>query len=156
MRWLLLDRIDEVRPGEGATGWKCVAMAEDYLEWHFPERPIVPGVLVLEACVQLAGWLEAASSEFARWFLLDRVTSGRWYGFCAPGDRIDLDVKAVPCADPDRRAYRAECRVGGERRASIDFEGRVVPLATLEARDRAERAYAVLRPPVAPPARGRP
>ena len=145
MRFLLLDRILDVRPGEGASGWKNVALSEDYLEWHFPDRPIMPGALVLEAFAQLAGWCEAASSGFERWFLLDRVVAARWYGLSTPGDRIELEIHVVPCADPERRAFRGESRVGGERRAAVEFEGRVVPLETLDARDRAERAYRTLR-----------
>ncbi len=70
MRFLLVDRIDDVEKDRSIRGSKLAAMSEDYFEWHFPERPIVPGVLILEACAQLAGWLEAASSDFERWFLI--------------------------------------------------------------------------------------
>ena len=66
MRFLLLDRIEEVVPGQSVRGWKNASMTEDYFEWHFPERPIVPGVLVLESFVQLAGWAEAASPNSPR------------------------------------------------------------------------------------------
>jgi 3-hydroxyacyl-[acyl-carrier-protein] dehydratase len=145
VRFLLLDRIDEVVPGASARGRKCAAMSEDYFEWHFPERPIVPGVLVLESFAQLAGWLEAASSSFSRWALLDRVVAGRWYGFCVPGDVVELSLTVVPSADPARRAYRGEATVGGERRASVEFEAVAVPLEGLEARERAERTFALLR-----------
>jgi len=144
MRYLLVDRVGEVEADKRIVGWKNVAMSEDYLEWHFPERPIVPGMLVLEAFAQLAGWLEAASSSFERWVLLDRVSSARYYGFSVPGDRIELRLERVPHADEGRRAYRGESVVGGERRAAVEFEATVVPLETLEARARAEAAYQVL------------
>lgn len=145
MRYLFVDRIEDVVPGERARGWKNVSMTEDYLEWHFPEQPIVPGTLVLEAFAQLAGWLEAASSGFTRWFLLDRVASARYFGAALPGDRIDLVVTAVKTDDPARRAYQAESHVGGERRALVEFEGRAVVLEDLDSRERMERAFGRLR-----------
>lgn len=152
MRFLFVDRIEEVVPGTRARGWKNVAMTEDYLEWHFPGQPVVPGTLVLEAFAQLAGWLEAASSGFTRWFLLDRVVSARYFGAALPGDRIDLVVTSVGTGDPDRRAFQAESHVGGERRALVEFEGRAVPLADLDVAEQVERAYERLRGTV--PGRG--
>jgi len=145
MRFLLIDHIEEIVPGQSARGWKNAAMSEDYFEWHFPERPIVPGMLVLEACVQLAGWTEAAGSDFQHWILLDRVKAARYYAFAGPGDRIDLALESVPCEDPERRAFKAESSVGGERSAVIEFEGRVVSLGDLENTDRARRMFASLR-----------
>ena len=143
MRYLLVDRIERVEAASIA-GWKNVAMSEDYLEWHFPGQPIVPGTVVLEAFVQLAGWLEASASDFQRWVLLDRVASARYFGFAVPGDRIELRIEAVAAADPARRSYRGESRVGGDVRASVEFEGVVVALDALEDRERARRAFETL------------
>ncbi|HBD06910.1 MAG TPA: beta-hydroxyacyl-ACP dehydratase, partial [Syntrophobacteraceae bacterium] len=64
MRYLLVDRITDWKAGESITGIKNVAMSEDFLEFHFAGNPVMPGVLALEALMQLTGWLEAASSEF--------------------------------------------------------------------------------------------
>jgi 3-hydroxyacyl-[acyl-carrier-protein] dehydratase len=145
VRYLLVDRIGEPREGAPMTGWKNVAMSEDYLEWHFPEQPIVPGVLVLESLVQLAGWHEAALSGFTRWFLLDVVHSARYYGFAVPGDRLELSLEPLPAPADGRRAWRGESKVGGERRAVVEFEGATVALESLESRATVERAYQVLR-----------
>lgn len=145
MRYLLVDRIDRVEAGRLVSGWKNVAMSEDYLEWHFPDRPILPGSLVLEAFSQLAGWLEASTSGFASWILVDRVTSVRVFGFAVPGDRLDLEVEVLPGSDPARRVYRGESKVGGERRSLVEFEGVVVPLADLEDAARAERTFRSLK-----------
>jgi 3-hydroxyacyl-[acyl-carrier-protein] dehydratase len=144
MRYLLVDRIVEVVPGTRIVGWKNVAMSEDFLEWHFPEQPIVPGMLVLEAFAQLAGWLEAVSSGFERWVHMDRVLSARCYGFSVPGDRLELTVQAVATTDPTRRTLEGEARVEGERRASAQLEAVVAPLETIDARERVERAYRAL------------
>ena len=145
MRWLLIDRIDALVPGTSAKARKNVAMTEAYLEWHFPEQPVVPGTLILEAFAQLAGWLEAASTSFEGWFLLDHVTSARYFGAAVPGDRIDLVLERLPTSDPTRRAYRGESTVNGVRQASVEFEGRVVPVEILDDRARIEHAYRTLR-----------
>ena len=144
MRFLLVDRIEKLEPGKSASGFKNAAMTEDYFEWHFPGRPIVPGVLILEALSQLAGWVEAVGSDFESWFLVDRVRTARYYAFARPGDRIDLEVELVESDDPDRRVFKGESSVAGQRSAIVEIEGRVVPLEGLEGSDRARRAYAVL------------
>lgn len=145
MRFLLVDRITGFEPDRKIEGSKCAAMAEDYFEWHFPERPIVPGMLILEAFTQLAGWLEAASTDFEHWFLLDTVSSARYYDFAVPGDRIELLLERVETDDPERRAYRAESRVGEKRGCTLEFEGRLVPLETLESREAARGRWSILR-----------
>ena len=144
MRYLLVDHVEDVKPGVSARGWKTVAMSEDYLAWHFPGQPILPGTLVLEASVQLAGWHEAVASDFQRWFLLDRVVSARYFGFSGPGDRVEVAIEVVATPDPARRAFRAEATVAGTRRASIEFEGTTVPLESLDDRERMRRTYKAL------------
>jgi len=145
MRFLLVDRIAEFEPGQRIQGAKCAAMAEDYFEWHFPERPIVPGMLILEAFVQLAGWLEAGSSDFEHWFLLDTVRSARYYDFAVPGDVIELTLERVETDDDARRAYRAESRVDDKRGCTLEFEGRLVPLGDLSSREKARTQWRLLR-----------
>lgn len=157
MRFLLVDRIDEVVPGARARGAKSVAMSEDYLEWHFPDRPILPGTLVAEALAQLAGWHEAVATDFAAWALVDRVTSARYFGFSGPGDRLDLQLEVLPPPAEGRRAFRGEATAGGERRALVEFEAAVLPLADLEDPARMRRLYDALRgvKPTQDPRRGR-
>ena len=145
MRFLFVDRIVEHEAGTSIRGWKNVAMAEDYLEQHFPEQPIMPGMLILEACAQLAGWLEADASDFAQWFLLDRVRSGRYYDFAVPGDRIEIALDRVEGDDDARRIYRAETSVDGKRGATLEFEGRVVALDELQDPADARRTWKQLR-----------
>lgn len=147
MRFLLVDRIEALEPNTSIRGFKNVAMSEDYLTWHFPEQPIMPGMLILEAFAQLAGWLEAKSSDFERWALLDRVSSARYYHFCVPGDRVTLELEQVPSEDPERRSYRGTSSVDGARRAVVEFEALAVPLDDLESRDRAARTYGQLSDP---------
>jgi 3-hydroxyacyl-[acyl-carrier-protein] dehydratase len=61
MRFFLLDRIVHWEPGVAAEGLKNVALSEDFFDDHFPRRPVMPGVLILEGMAQLAGLLLEAT-----------------------------------------------------------------------------------------------
>ena len=53
--FLLVDRVVEFEPGKRAVGIKCVTANEPQFTGHFPDRPIMPGVLMIEAMAQLGG-----------------------------------------------------------------------------------------------------
>lgn len=144
MRYLLVDRILEWEAGERILGLKSVTMSEDFLEFHFPRNPIMPGVLLLEALAQLAGWLEAASSDFQRWFLLHSVRRCMFYGFALPGDAVELEVRAQAGGDPSRRSFTGVCSVLRKKRVVAEFEGETVPLADLEDPEDRKRAFQLL------------
>jgi 3-hydroxyacyl-[acyl-carrier-protein] dehydratase len=61
MRFFLLDKITRWEPGVAAEGLKSIALSEDFFDDHFPRRPVMPGVLILEGMAQLAGLLLEAS-----------------------------------------------------------------------------------------------
>ena len=50
--FLLVDYIEDYEPGEFAVGYKCVTFREDFFKGHFPQEPVMPGVLILEALAQ--------------------------------------------------------------------------------------------------------
>lgn len=58
---LLVDRIETLEPGVSAVGIKAVSVNEDFFNGHFPGRPIMPGVLIVEALAQTAGVLAVHS-----------------------------------------------------------------------------------------------
>ncbi len=140
MRFLLVDRIVECVPGQHIVGVKNVAMSEDVLEFHFPGNPVMPGMLLTEALVQLAGWLEAAGSDFHHWFLLDTLHRSGFYGFALPGDRVDLRVEVRGEAG-HRRVYRGACTVDGRKKVETEFEGVLTPLDKLEDPEVQRRFY---------------
>lgn len=63
MRFFLIDRITRWEPGLRAEGMKNVALSEDFFDDHFPRRPVMPGVLILEGMAQLGGLLLEASLQ---------------------------------------------------------------------------------------------
>jgi 3-hydroxyacyl-[acyl-carrier-protein] dehydratase len=138
MRYLLVDRVTSWERGATMEGVKNVTMSEDFLEYHFPRFPVMPGSMILEALVQLTGWLEAASSDFSKWFLLEQVKTVKFYGFALPGDQIELNVEAAG-EDEGLALYKGLAQVGGERKVVVDFAGRVVDLKDYE--DPAEQAH---------------
>jgi len=144
MRFLLVDRLIE-SPEEGhLSGIKNVAMSEDYLEHHFRNRPIMPGVLLLEALSQLAGWQVAAASDFESWFLIDQVHRCGLYGFVLPGDQVEITVERLEAPGPGRAAFSGIGRVKGQKRVAAEFEGAIVALEDLEDPDEQRVRYARL------------
>jgi len=144
MRYLLIDHIVEWKPGEQIKGIKNVAMSEDFLEFHFPKNPIMPGVLLLEALVQLAGWLEAVSSDFNKWFLIDKVNKCNFYGFAYPGDQVNLELQPAPKSDSTVKKYKGIGTVDGKKKIKADFEGKIIPLSEIEDSDEQKILFQVL------------
>lgn len=132
MRYLLIDCITELKSGKQIKGVKNVAMSEDFFEFHFPKNPVMPGVLMLEALTQLTGWLEAASSDFKNWFLINKVRKCNFYGFAFPGDQIELEVRLISETDADTKTYEAAGRVKGKKKITVEFEGEIIPLNEIE------------------------
>lgn len=105
---LLIDRIDECVPGHSARAHKCVSVNEPFFQGHFPDYPVMPGVLVIEALIQLATYLSLNSGHGAPDAIasLDGV---RFKRQVIPGDLLSLDVTMHPQGRFDVRA-----RVGEE------------------------------------------
>ncbi len=144
MRYLLVDHITDHTPGERIKAVKNVAMSEDFLEFHFPKNPIMPGVMLLEALTQLTGWLEAVSSDFSSWFLIDRVIKSNFYGFAFPGDQVELEVEIVSSDGPDKRVYRGTGFVKGKKKIVAEFEGSIIPLDEIEDIEEQKKFFQVL------------
>ena len=94
MRFLLIDRIDEIRPGEFARGVKNVTMSEDFMQDHFPGLPIFPGTFTIESMAQLGGGLAESAyeteGEQPRRALLAKIDKAKFYEPCRPGDQLEL------------------------------------------------------------------
>jgi 3-hydroxyacyl-[acyl-carrier-protein] dehydratase len=144
MRYLLIDHIREWESGKSIKGIKNVAMSEDFLEFHFPKNPIMPGVMLLEALTQLTGWLEAASSDFKHWFLVSRVVKSNFYGFAFPGDQVELEVEHVSDGDQKTKVFRGSGFVNGKKKIIAEFEGEIIPLEDIEDAEEQKNFFKVL------------
>ncbi|HJU83952.1 MAG TPA: 3-hydroxyacyl-ACP dehydratase FabZ [Holophagaceae bacterium] len=89
--FLLVDRVLEREPGVRVVAEKLVTAGEPYLQGHFPDRPLVPGVLMLEMLAQAGGFLEAGSLQGAAIFLAG-VQEAKFKAPAFPGDRLRLEV----------------------------------------------------------------
>ena len=100
---LLIDRVDECVPGQSARAQKCVTVNEPYFQGHFPGYPVMPGVLVLEALVQLSTLL-AASSGLPVPNAIRSLDGVRFKRQVVPGDRMMLETTMLADGRFDVRA----------------------------------------------------
>jgi 3-hydroxyacyl-[acyl-carrier-protein] dehydratase len=94
----MVDRVTEIIPGKSIRGHKCVAYNEPWFQGHFPERPIMPGVLILEALAQIGGVLAGLSDSLehppqAVFFL--GIDKARFRHPVVPGDVLELAVDTL-------------------------------------------------------------
>ena len=112
--FLLVDKITDFEPGVWAKGIKCVTMDEPFFQGHFPGRPVMPGVLILEALAQ-TGAVAALSlpENKGKVALFGGVKNCRFKRQVVPGDVLELSCELV-----ERRGNigygKAEARVDGK------------------------------------------
>lgn len=119
MRYFLLDKITHVEPGKKVHGIKCVTLTDQILHDHFPDKPIMPGALILEGCAQLAGFLLETTAnrpgKKLRRAVLAQADKFKFHKFCEPGDTIEMKVEIVSQHE-EMAQVQAEASVQGEKR----------------------------------------
>lgn len=96
--FLLVDRVLACTPGESLTAIKNVTINEPYFVGHFPEQPVMPGVLILEALAQASLLLGLASNpdpEVKMLYYFLGVDGARFKRMVVPGDQLNLEVKLL-------------------------------------------------------------
>ena len=119
---LLVDRVIEIEPGQRIVALKNVTVNEEFFLGHFPDRAVMPGVLIIEALAQTAGilFLHDRDDRADRLVYLTALEKTRFRKPVVPGDQLRLEVELVHL----RGDYS---RVRG--RALVD--GKVVAEATM-------------------------
>ena len=111
---LLVDRVERIVPDHSITAIKAVSMNEGFFQGHFPGRPIMPGVLIVEALAQAAGILAVESlglADSGKLVYFMAIEGAKFRNPVEPGCLLQLDVEFV-----QKRA--TVCKFSG--RASVD------------------------------------
>lgn len=90
----MIEKVLEVEDGEYAKGIKCVSVNEPYFAGHFPVAPIMPGVLVIEACAQLCSiTMESQGTEDDKIYVLLKCEEFKFLRPVIPGDCLEIEVR---------------------------------------------------------------
>ena len=108
MRFVLIDRITELQPGQSLVAVKNLSLAEEYLADHFPGFPVMPGVLMLEALTQAGAWLIRDLEDFAHSVVILKQARTIKYGsFVEPGRQLQIRVQIVKNG-PSETSFKGE------------------------------------------------
>jgi 3-hydroxyacyl-[acyl-carrier-protein] dehydratase len=93
--FLLIDRITEMVPKSKAVGLKNVTINEPFFQGHFPDNPIMPGVLVIEAMAQVSGILAFQSGAEGKSVYFMSIEKAKFRKPVVPGDQLIFEVNIV-------------------------------------------------------------
>jgi len=113
--FLLVDRIEELEPGVRAVGLKNVTQNESFFQGHFPDYPVMPGVLIIEAMAQVgAVGVMAGGDHKDKLALFAGIDGVRFRRQVLPGDVLRMEVEIVRLKGSVGRG-KAKATVNGER-----------------------------------------
>ncbi len=123
MRFFLIDKIVKWKPGESAIGVKNISLSEDFFSDHFPRRPIMPGVLILEGMAQLSGVLleetlklkEGVSSKA----IVTIIDKTKFKQMSKPGDQLEYHSEVIALNE-----------LGGKTKCTAYCEGNMITETT--------------------------
>ncbi|MEM9840025.1 MAG: 3-hydroxyacyl-ACP dehydratase FabZ [Pseudomonadota bacterium] len=122
--FLLVDKIVEITRDNGAVGIKNVTNNEPYFEGHFPEMPVMPGVLIIEAMAQAAAAYTAYAEEMdteGKVVLFMGVDKAKFRKPVVPGDQLRLHV-SIETRRPPVWKYSGVAKVDGKVVAEAEFK----------------------------------
>lgn len=126
--FLLIDRVEDIITNESAVGVKNVTANEPHFQGHFPEKPVMPGVLIVEAMAQTAGVLVVETLDMIDQGLLVyfmTLDKTRFRRIVAPGDQLKLHVKILRGRGKIWK-FCGEARVGDEVAAEAEFSAMII------------------------------
>jgi 3-hydroxyacyl-[acyl-carrier-protein] dehydratase len=127
--FLLIDRVKDIALGKSAVGIKNVTYNEPHFQGHFPSRPIMPGVTIVEAMAQTAAvlvvmTLDMIDNDMLVYFL--SIDKCKFRHPVTPGDQLELHVNVIRGRGKLWRFY-GEGKVDGKVVAEAEFNAMMVP-----------------------------
>ncbi len=120
---LMIDKLVEIKAGESAVGIKNVSYNEEFFQGHFPQKPVMPGVLIIEAMAQAAAAYTSYTEELdtaGKIVLFMGVDKARFRKPVVPGDQLRITVKTVQKRAPVWR-FSGQAHVDGKLVADATY-----------------------------------
>ena len=120
MRCIWIDKFVEFESGRRAVASKNVTLAEEHLHDHFPEFPVMPETLMIEAMAQTSGILVGEAKSFKEKVILAKIKKAVFFDYVKPGDTIKLDAKIESIA-PEAASTSGKITCSDKLIAEIDL-----------------------------------
>ena len=119
--FLFVDRVIEIEPGKKGIGIKNVTVNDGFFQGHFPQKPVMPGVIMVEAMAQTAGVVVLTSGAHnGKVALFMSISDVKFRKVVNPGDQLMMEVEII--RDRERTAHvKGVCRVDGEVAVEADM-----------------------------------
>lgn len=99
--FLLVDKIEELEPGKKAVGYKNITMNEYFFQGHFPQEPVVPGVLMIESLAQVGAVALLSMDKYkGKTAYFGGINKARFRRKVVPGDVLKLEVEIIKMKGP--------------------------------------------------------
>lgn len=126
--FLLIDRVEQIEKNKSAVGVKLVTNNEPFFQGHFPDKPIMPGVMIVEAMAQTAGVLVVETlgmidQDLLVYFMT--LDNTRFRKLVEPGDVLELHCKILRGRGKIWK-FTAEGKVRGEVVAEAEFSAMII------------------------------
>ena len=126
--FLLIDGIEDYEPGEYAVGYKCVTYREDFFAGHFPQEPVMPGVLQVEAMAQTGGLLVLNSVDeperYSTYFM--KIDGVKFRQKVVPGDTLILRLELLAPIRRGISTMKGYLFVGDKLVSEAEFMAQIV------------------------------
>lgn len=127
--FLLVDRLEVEIPGEKGMGLKNVTMNEEFFQGHFPNNPVMPGVLQIEAMAQTAGAIVISSyddyKENKKGVFFMSIDGVKFRKPVKPGDQLKMYVEKIK-ARRNVFVFKGESRVDGQVVSEAEFTAMII------------------------------